>query len=43
MWCIGIESMFSFKGMGKGEYYSFLPVEAKEFSVLPLEMWSQSY
>ena len=30
--------MFSFKGMGKGEYYSFVPVEAKEFSVLPLEM-----
>ena len=23
--------MFSFKGMSKGEYYSFAPVEAKKF------------
>ena len=30
--------MFSFKVMSKGEYYSFAPVKAKKFSVLPLEM-----
>lgn len=43
MWHLGIEYMFSLEGMGKGEYYSFAPVEAKKFSVLPLEIWLQIY